>query len=107
MEGAAECKEGRDPLYAAAMADPDIDLPEYGAPKGKFLTLSPKEALEVDYSQGTINNRVELLAQLDLSDATIVETETTTAEEVARFITSPIVRSEEHTSELQSRGHIV
>jgi membrane-bound serine protease (ClpP class) len=45
----------------------------------------------VDYSQGTINNRVELLAQLDLSDATIVETETTTAEEVARFITSPIV----------------
>ncbi|HLS59611.1 MAG TPA: nodulation protein NfeD [Virgibacillus sp.] len=91
MEGAAESKEGRDPLYAAAMADPDIDLPEYGAPKGKFLTLSPKEALEVDYSQGTINNRVELLAQLDLSDATIVETETTTAEEVARFITSPIV----------------
>lgn len=91
MEGAAESKEGRDPLYAAAMADPDIDLPEYGAPKGKFLTLSPNEALEVDYSQGIVNNRVELLHELDLSDATIVETETTGAEEFARFITSPIV----------------
>src|SRR5690625_7411500 len=70
------------------MSDPYIDLPDNGAPKGKFLTLSPKEAWEVDYSQGTINNRVELLAQLDLSDATIVQTETTTAEEGARSITS-------------------
>src|SRR5690625_7843907 len=91
MEGAAESKERRERPDAAARADPDSDRPEDGAPKGKFLTLSPKEALEVEYSQGTINNRVELLAELELSDATIVETETTSAEEVARFITSPIV----------------
>src|SRR5699024_5931310 len=36
-------------------------------------------------------NRVEVLAALDMPGATIVETETTFAEEVARFVTSPIV----------------
>src|SRR5699024_11174906 len=38
MTGAAESK-GRDPLYAEAMANEDIDLPEYNAEKGEFLTL--------------------------------------------------------------------
>lgn len=90
MKSAAE-STGRDPLYAVAMADPDVDLPEYGAPKGEFLTLSPKEALEVGYAEGIVNNRVELLSELDLVQATIIETETSLAEEVARFVTSPIV----------------
>jgi|SRR5690625_4797146 len=90
MTAAAESKD-RDPLYAEAMADPNIDLPEYGAPKGEFLTLNPKEALEVEYAQGIMHNRVELLDELKLSRATTVEVETTFAEEVARFITNPIV----------------
>lgn len=33
MKTAAE-QNGRDPIYAQAMADVDIDLPEYGAEKG-------------------------------------------------------------------------
>lgn len=90
MRSAAESK-GRDPLYAAAMADASIDLPEYGAPKGKFLTLGPKEAVEVGYAEGIVSHRVELLAELGLNNATIVETETTLAEEIARFLTHPIV----------------
>ncbi|MGM8364623.1 NfeD family protein [Virgibacillus sp. W0181] len=90
MKGAAESK-GRDPEYAIAMADADKNLPEYGAPKGEFLTLSPQDAVEVKYAKGIVNNRVELLYELGLSNATIVETETTLAEEVARFVTSPIV----------------
>lgn len=90
MTAAAESKD-RDPLYAEAMANEQIDLPEYGAPKGKFLTLNPREAVEVDYAQGIVHNRVELLYELGLSHATIIEVETTLAEEVARFITSPIV----------------
>src|SRR5690625_6955313 len=113
MKSAAESK-GRDPLYAAAMADPSIDLPEYEAGKGEFLTLGPQAAVEVNYSEGIVNNRTELLHELDLSGATIVETETSLAEETARFLTSPVVipillsiaRSEEHTSELQSRGQL-
>ncbi len=90
MRSAAESK-GRDPLYAAAMADPSIDLSEYGAGEGEYLTLTPSIAIEVDYSEGTVDDRVELLNELGLSDATIVEKETTIAEEVARFLTNPIV----------------
>lgn len=90
MKSAAE-SSGRDPLYAIAMADAEVDLPEYGAPKGEFLTLTPQDAVEVDYAEGIVKNQVELLYELNLSNATIVESETTFAEEVARFITSPIV----------------
>lgn len=90
MKSAAEAN-GRDPQYAIAMADESVDLPEYGAPKGEFLTLSPKDALEVGYAEGIVQNRAELLAELQLKDATIVEMNTSIAEEIARFVTSPIV----------------
>src|SRR5690625_1830413 len=73
------------------MADDSIDLPELNAPKGEFLTLTPNNAMEVGYSEGIVNNRTELLGKLHLNGATIVEVETSIAEEVARFITSPIV----------------
>ncbi|WP_072887969.1 NfeD family protein [Ornithinibacillus halophilus] len=90
MESAAESK-GRDKLYALAMADASIDLPEYGAPEGEFLTLTPNDAIEVGYSEGTVSHRTELLHELGLSEATIVETEPTFAENVARFLTNPVV----------------
>lgn len=90
MKSAAESKD-RDPIYAEAMANDQIDMPEYGAGKGEFLTLSANEAVEVNYAEDVIHNRQELLYALDLIDAKIVESETTAAEEVARFVTSPIV----------------
>lgn len=90
MKSAAESND-RDPLYAIAMADETIDLPDYGAPKGKFLTLSPTDAVKVNYAEGIVKNRTELLAELNLQNATIVETKTSVAEEVARFVTSPVV----------------
>lgn len=90
MKSAAESK-GRDPIYAIAMADESIDLPELEAPKGKFLTLTPSEALEVGYAEGIMDNRVELLHELNLGEAKIIEPETSFAEEIARFVTSPIV----------------
>src|SRR5699024_11316001 len=86
----AESKD-RDPKYATAMADPSMDLTEYGAPKGEYLTLDAKSALEVKYSEGSIKHRTELLEKLNLEKAEIVETETTVAEEVARFLTNPVV----------------
>jgi membrane-bound serine protease (ClpP class) len=92
MIAAAESK-GRDPIYAEAMADSSVDLPEYGAPKGSFLTLGPTDAIKVGYAEGVVDDRVELLHELGLSKATIIETEPTLAEEVARFLTNPIVYS--------------
>ncbi|MBC5637250.1 nodulation protein NfeD [Ornithinibacillus sp. BX22] len=92
MTSAAEAG-GRDPLYAAAMADSSIDLPELDAPEGEFLTLTPQEAVEVGYAEGIVSHRTELLHELGLSNATIIQTETTLAENIARFITNPIVIS--------------
>ncbi|HLR61126.1 MAG TPA: NfeD family protein [Lentibacillus sp.] len=90
MKSAAESK-GRDPLYAAAMADPSIDLPEYAAEEGKYLTLGPESAAEVGYSNGTVEDRTELLEALGLSNATVAEQEMTISEQIARFITNPVV----------------
>ncbi|GAA4078983.1 nodulation protein NfeD [Amphibacillus indicireducens] len=92
MGSAAEAK-GRDRIYAEAMADKEIDLPEYNAPKGQYLTLGPTAALEVGYSNGTVNHRTEVLAELGLANAEVVEIEPTAAEEFARFLTNSVVVS--------------
>ncbi|ENH97511.1 hypothetical protein J416_05853 [Gracilibacillus halophilus YIM-C55.5] len=90
MESAATSK-GRDPLYARAMADKSIDLSEYGAPKGEFLTLGAESAVEVDYAEAIVDNRKALLKELNLTGAETVEVEPTLAEHIARFITNPVV----------------
>ncbi|NDL67525.1 NfeD family protein [Anaerotalea alkaliphila] len=92
MGSAAEAG-GRERIYAEAMADASIDLPEYNAPAGEFLTLGPTKALEVGYSEGTVNDRTELLAVLGLEGAEVVEMEMKAAEGLARFLTSSLVVS--------------
>lgn len=87
----AAVESGRDPLYALAMADEDIDLPEYGAGKGKLLTLTPEQALEVGYSEGTVKNLEELTEKLGVEQAGLKRVEASFAEKVARFITNPVV----------------
>lgn len=90
MKASAELND-RDPLYALAMVDPDIDLPEYGAEKGTVLTLTANQALEVGYTEAVVEDRNELLEYLNLSDATVIESEITLSEQIARFITHPII----------------
>ncbi|ARI77019.1 hypothetical protein HM131_09270 [Halobacillus mangrovi] len=90
MVAAAE-SNGRDPLYARAMADSSVDLPKYGAGEGEFLTLGPTDAEEVGYAEGIVEDRTELLSELNLSDAKIIEEQPTLAENLARFLTDPIV----------------
>ncbi|MDA1474789.1 NfeD family protein [Bacillus changyiensis] len=90
MEDAAK-KNGRDPKYALAMADADVDAKDVGAPKGELLTLSPDKALKVGYSEGTVSNLDDLLKKLKLQDAKVEHTEVSFAEKVARFITHPVV----------------
>ncbi|MCC3356673.1 NfeD family protein [Bacillus sp. REN16] len=92
MKGAAE-NNGRDPIYALAMADKEIDLPELGAEKGKFLTLTAKQALSVNYAEGIVKDRADLLKTLGYEKAAIEEAEVSLAEKIARFITNPIVVS--------------
>lgn len=90
MRAAAE-QNGRDPIYAMAMADEDIHLPQYDAEKGKFLTLTPEQAVEVGYSEGTVKSLQQLLEKLDLADAEIRNLEESFAEKLARFFTNPAV----------------
>lgn len=90
MKGAAE-QGGRDPLYAVAMADESVDLPEYDAKKGELLTLTAAQALEVGYSEGTVNSLDELLEKAGLADAKVIHIEPTFAEKLARFLTNPAV----------------
>ena len=82
---------GRDPRYAQAMVNPDIDLPQYNAPKGDYLTLTAKDAEEVDYSEGTVDSIEELLQKLNLDKVEVLTVEQTFAEKLARIITNPIV----------------
>lgn len=82
---------GKDPKYAQAMADDSVDLPEYRAPIGDLLTLTSSDALEVGYSNGTVNSFEDLLTKTDLANAKVIETEETFMESVARFITHPII----------------
>ncbi|GGD04476.1 NfeD family protein [Pontibacillus salipaludis] len=90
MRTAAELNN-RDPLYAEAMANPDVDLPKYKAGKGKYLTLSAAEALEVGYAEGVVDSREQLLSELGLSDSEIITTNPTFTERLARLITHPVV----------------
>ncbi|MBM7701476.1 membrane-bound serine protease (ClpP class) [Bacillus iocasae] len=90
MKSAAE-QNGRDPQYALAMADKDINLPDLGAGKGKLLTLTPEQALDVKYSEGTVSNLNELLEKFGYEDASVKTMEVAFAEKLARFLTHPVV----------------
>lgn len=90
MKASAELN-GRDPVYALAMADPNIDLPKYGAERGKLLTLTATQAKEVGYAEAIAENRTELLEYLNLSGAEIIDSEITLSERIARFVTHPII----------------
>nr|WP_260399624.1 nodulation protein NfeD [Peribacillus simplex] len=90
MKTAAE-QNGRDPIYAQAMADADIDLPEYGAEKGKLLTFTAEQAKKAGYSEGTVSGKAELYSILGVEDADIRSIEESFPEKLARFLTNPIV----------------
>lgn len=90
MQNSAEL-HGRDPIYALAMADEAIDLPEYNAEKGELLTLSASDAVKVGYAEKIVKDRKELLTYLNLNDAKVITMQETLAEKIARFITHPVV----------------
>ncbi|WP_040286649.1 MULTISPECIES: NfeD family protein [Sporosarcina] len=92
MQNAAE-SHNRDPKFALAMADADIDLSEFRAGKGELLTLTDKEAArpDVKYSEGTIKDYDALLAEIKLDNADIITSEPAFSEKLARFITNPVV----------------
>ncbi len=90
MANAAESSD-RDPMYALAMADASIDLPEYRAGEGELLTLRAGEAEEVGYSEGTAASLDELLEMKGMENSELVYINETFSENLARFLTNPVV----------------
>ncbi|MED3763987.1 nodulation protein NfeD [Ureibacillus terrenus] len=90
MQAAAE-SANRNPLYARAMADASADLPEMNSPKGKLLTLTANEAYQVKYSDGTVQNLEELLAETGLEGRDVSTVHETFFDKLARFLTNPVV----------------
>jgi membrane-bound serine protease (ClpP class) len=81
----------RDPKFAEAMANPDVDLPKYRAGVGDLLTLTADEAVEVGYAKGIANSLQEVLDLTNLADAEVTSLQPTFFENVVRFITNPII----------------
>ncbi|AOM82585.1 NfeD family protein [Salisediminibacterium beveridgei] len=90
MREAAELND-RDPIYALAMADREIEIPELDITDENILTLTPSQALEVGYAEEVLSTREEVLEYIGYENAEIREMEVTLSEQIARFVTNPIV----------------
>jgi membrane-bound serine protease (ClpP class) len=90
MQSAAK-QNDRDPVYARAMADDSVAIPELGLKKGELLTLTAEQAVTIGYAEGIVTSQDELLKTLGLEQATVKNIDESFAEKLARFITNPIV----------------
>ncbi|MFB4211869.1 nodulation protein NfeD [Shouchella sp. JSM 1781072] len=81
---------GRDPAYAEAMSNADFDVE--GFPSG-YLTLNADQALEVGYADAIEQNLEGVVDFLgyDSDDVELVYSEVSFAEQIARFVTNPVV----------------
>jgi membrane-bound serine protease (ClpP class) len=80
----------RDPKIAEAFADRDIVI-EGVIEKGKLLTLTPNDAIELGMADYQVANRNELLTKLGLENAQIISADPTGAERISRIVTNPYV----------------
>jgi len=83
-------ERGRDGQIARAMADRDVVIPGLKE-KGKLLTLTDKEALELGFAEGKVSNMEELLDEVGEKDAVIKTVPMNTSEKLTRIVTNPYV----------------
>ena len=89
MRATAEAN-GRDGDLAEAMVDADVEIPGY-LEKGKLLTASTDQALELGLATQKLDTLNDLMRGLGLEFAEVVRPSTNWAERVARFLTDPVV----------------
>ncbi|UVI32135.1 NfeD family protein [Paenibacillus spongiae] len=96
MMAAAELN-GRNQNIAAAMVNTDVtvEMKEIGRTKekGDILTLSAPEAVKVGYAEYTADSVEDLLKQAGLSERTVIEVGQTAMEQIAEFLTSPVMKT--------------
>ncbi len=80
----------RDPKIVAAMADSSIEIKGL-VEKGKLLNLTTKQAEEMGFSDGTMENRQQIYDDLGLGNVNEIRSEKTLADNIAGFISSSII----------------
>jgi membrane-bound serine protease (ClpP class) len=83
---------GKPTQIAEAMVDSDVEISGLSE-KGKLLTLTTQEALQVGIANYEAASLTALLGLLNLSDAQIKQPSVNWAEEFVRFLTNPVVSS--------------
>jgi membrane-bound serine protease (ClpP class) len=83
---------GKPTQIAEAMVDADVEIKGLSE-KGKLLTLTTQEALQVGVANYEAASITALLGLLNISDAQIKEPSVNWAEEFVRFLTNPVVSS--------------
>lgn len=81
---------GRDPGIAESMVDENIEV-EGVVKKGELLTLTPQEALKIQFADATAGTIEEVLALYGLQNSEMIESGENWAENVARFLTNPYI----------------
>ncbi len=89
MAGMAE-RQGRDPQVASAMVRREIVIDGL-VQEGVLLTLTAAEALDVGYSEGTVENRSELLQEINLTDAEWHIVESRVSDTLVSWTTNPFI----------------
>jgi membrane-bound serine protease (ClpP class) len=79
-----------DPRIAESMVDEEIAVPGV-VERGRLLTLSAEEALDVGYAKGIHDTLEELLAELGERNTAVVTMSPNWAELIVRFLTNPVV----------------
>jgi membrane-bound serine protease (ClpP class) len=80
----------RDPIIAEAMVDPSVYIKGI-IDTGKVLTFTPSEAIRYGFCEGTAENIEEVLTQVGMEGATIVEYIPTWLEKIIGFLVHPVV----------------
>ncbi len=83
-------RRGRDPEIASAMVRRDKAI-EGLVEQGILLTLTAGEALEVGYSEGTVENREQLLQMIDMEGAEWRPVEPRLTDSLVSWVTNPVV----------------
>jgi len=89
FESAAE-ENGRNPRVAAAMVDSRVEIDGLVNDE-ELLTLTSFEAIDVGYSEGTVDDLDALLVELGLDGNEVVEVRIGFAEQLVRFLTNPLI----------------
>jgi membrane-bound serine protease (ClpP class) len=83
---------GRDKNVARAMVDEDIEIDGVTV-KGKLLTLTAKEAYDLNMCDTIVHDDEGLYKYLGITESDVVHSTISFAERIVRFLTNPIISS--------------